>query len=51
MSSFYSTMDMVLPRTALEATSDSMCSPGEAAVKNKILTIKNEVSFYSVVEN
>jgi hypothetical protein len=44
-------MDIVLPRTALEATSDSVCLPGEAAVKNKSLTIKNEVSCHSVVEN
>jgi hypothetical protein len=44
-------MDMVLPRTALEATSDSLCLPGEAAVENKSLTFKNEVSFDSMVEN
>lgn len=36
------TMDMVLPRTVVEATSDSVCLPGEAVVKNKSLTIKNE---------
>jgi hypothetical protein len=44
-------MDMVLPRTALEPASDSVCLPGEAAVKNKSLKITNEVSCYSMVEN
>jgi hypothetical protein len=44
-------MDMVVPRTALEAVSDSVCLPGEAALKNKCLTFKNEVSFDSMVEN
>jgi hypothetical protein len=44
-------MDVVPPRTASEATADSVSLPGEIAVKDKILTVENEVGCHSVVEN